>query len=188
MLRRPVAVGVALAWGVGLGGTFGCLLPYLLGYWRVHRPLPYWAIAQAAGVVLICLGVVGIVQPFVEFVKAGGTPVPVASPPRLVVSGLYRYVRNPIYVGFLIVLIGEALVFGSAGMVAYAAIAWCVGAAAVRLYEQPRLTRRFGAAYQQYLRAVPAWIPRLHPWTPTESVLTAQRDAGNHGTPDYRKE
>ncbi len=171
-----MAAGVALAWGVGIGGAFGAVLPYLLGYWRLQSPLPHWVIARAAGAVVICVGLVPIVAAFVEFVRAGGTPVPVASPPRLVVSGLYRYVRNPIYIGFLVVLLGQALVFGSAHMVAYAALAWCVAAAAVRYYEQPRLVRRFGAAYQQYLRAVPAWIPRLRPWAPSPSP-TAGHDA-----------
>jgi len=166
-MRRSVAAGIALGWGVGIGGTFGCLLPYLLGYWQPQRPLPYWAIAQAAGVVLIVLGLLPIGQAFGEFVKAGGTPVPVASPPHLVISGCYRYVRNPIYVGFVIVLAGEALVFGSPGLVGYTAIAWCVAAAAVRWYEQPRLRSRFGAEYLRYLRSVPAWIPRLHPWSPS---------------------
>jgi AhpD family alkylhydroperoxidase len=167
-MRRSAAVVIAVAWGVGVGGTFGCLLPWLLGYWHLQRPLPYWIVAQAAGVVLIGIGLVPIVQAFVEFVKAGGTPVPVASPPRLVVSGFYRYVRNPIYVGFLVILIGQALLFGSMGLVVYTVVAWCVGAAAVRFYEQPRLARRFGAEYQPYLQAVPAWIPRLRPWTPPQ--------------------
>jgi hypothetical protein len=77
-----------------------------------------------------------------EFIRANGTPVPVASPPRLVVTGSYRYVRNPIYVGFLAVLIGEVLVFGSLGLLEYAAVAWCVGAAGVRFYEEPTLARK----------------------------------------------
>lgn len=175
-MRRSAAVGIAVAWGVGVGGTFGCLLLWLLGYWRVQHPLPYWAIAEAGGVVLICLGLVPIVQALVVVVRAGGTPVPAASSLRLVVSGFYRYVRNPIYLGFLVVLIGQALVFGSMGLVVYAAVAWRVGAAAVRFYEQPRLVRRFGAEYRQYLQAVPAWIPRLHPWTP-ESVPGHRLDA-----------
>ncbi|MFI5894938.1 methyltransferase family protein [Actinoplanes sp. NPDC051513] len=161
---------------MGVGGTFGCLLPYLLGYWRVQRPLPYWGIAQTAGAGLICLGLAPIVHAFVEFVRAGGTPVPVASPPRLVVSGLYRYVRNPIYVGFLVVLTGQALVFGSAGMVVYAVVSWCVAATAVRFYEQPRLARRFGANYERYVRAVPAWIPRLHRVNPAARPPQSPRD------------
>jgi hypothetical protein len=90
----------------------------------------------------------------------------VASPPRLVVSGFYRYVRNPIYLGFLAVLAGEVLLFGSPGLLEYTALSWCIGAAAVRFYEEPVLARKFGAEYQDYRRAVRAGIPRLHPWTP----------------------
>jgi len=161
MMRRPVATVVSVAWGVALGGTFGCLLPYLLGDWHFHRPLPYWTVAQAAGGLLICAGLVPVVHSFVDFIRADGTPVPVASPPRLVVSGPYRYVRNPIYVGFVVILAGEALLFGSLGLLGYTAVAWCVGAAAVRCYEEPILARKFGADYQDYRRAVRAWVPRL---------------------------
>ena len=166
-MRRSVAAVTSIAWFVAVGGTFGCLLPYLLNYWHFHEPLPYWGIARAAGAALIAVGLVPIVDSFIEFFRADGTPVPVASPPRLVVSGFYRYVRNPIYVGFLIVLLGQALLFGSAGLLEYALIAWCVGAAAVRWYEEPRPARAFGAEYREYRRAVRAWLPRLRPWSPT---------------------
>ena len=74
--------------------------------------------------------------------------------------------RNPIYVGFLAILAGEALLFGSRGLLEYAVVAWCIGAAAVHWYEEPTLARKFGADYQAYRRAVRAWIPRPHPWTP----------------------
>jgi protein-S-isoprenylcysteine O-methyltransferase Ste14 len=165
MMRKSAAV-ISVAWGAALGGTFGCLLPYLLNDWHFHRPLAYWPVAQAAGAVLICGGLVPIVRSFVEFINANGTPVPVAAPPRLVVSGFYRYVRNPIYLGFLAVLVGETLLFGSRGLLDYTAVALCIGVAVVRFYEEPTLTRKFGAEYQQYRRAVRAWIPRLQPWTP----------------------
>ena len=168
VMRKPVAAAVSVAWGVALGGTFGCLLPYLLGYWHFHEPLPHWAVAQVVGGLLIVAGLVPIVQAFIEFIKADGTPVPPASPPRLVVSGFYRYVRNPIYAGFLAILLGEVLVFGSPGLLEYTAVAWCIGAAAVRFYEEPTLARKFGGEYQHYQRAVRAWIPRLHPWTPAQ--------------------
>jgi protein-S-isoprenylcysteine O-methyltransferase Ste14 len=163
-LRGSVAVAISVTWGVVLGGTFGCLLPYLLGDWRLHQPLPYWAVARVAGGILIAAGLVPIASSFAAFVQARGTPVPMASPPRLVVEGFYRYVRNPIYVGFLIVLAGQALLFGSRGLVDYAAVAWCIGAAAVRWYEEPTLTRKFGPEYDTYRSAVRAWIPRLRPW------------------------
>ena len=83
-------------------------------------------------------------------------------------SGFYRYVRNPIYVGFMAVLIGQALLFGSFGLVEYTVVTWCIGAAAARFYEEPILARKFGAEYQAYRRAVPAWVPRLRQWTPRQ--------------------
>lgn len=174
-MRESVAAAVGAGWGVALGGTFGCLLPYLQNDWHFHRPLPYWAVAQVAGALLIAAGLIPIAASFAEFTRAHGTPVPVASPPRLVVSGCYRYVRNPIYVGFLVVLAGEALLFGSRGLLEYAAVAWCIGAAAVRFYEEPALTRKFGAEYRNYRRAVRAWIPRLHPWSPDQPARSGAR-------------
>jgi protein-S-isoprenylcysteine O-methyltransferase Ste14 len=165
-MRRSTTAAVSVVWGAAVGGTSGYLLPYLLGDWHFRQPVPYWIVARVIGGLLICAGLVPIVQSFVDFIKADGTPVPVASPPRLVVSGFYRYVRNPIYVGFLGVLLGEVLLFGSLGLLEYTAVAWCIGAAAVRFYEEPTLARKFGAEYQAYRRAVRAWIPRLHPWTP----------------------
>jgi protein-S-isoprenylcysteine O-methyltransferase Ste14 len=95
-LRGSVAVAISVTWGVTLGGTFGCLLPYLLGDWRLHQPLPFWVVARVAGGILIAVGLVPIASSFAAFVQARGTPVPVASPPRLVVQGFYGYVRNPI--------------------------------------------------------------------------------------------
>lgn len=174
-MRKPSAAFASILWFVALGGTFGCLLPYLLNYWHFHSPLPYWDIARAVGALLICVGLIPLVRSFVDFFAAGGTPIPVAAPPRLVISGFYAYVRNPIYVGFVVVLIGQVLLFGPFGLVVYAAISWCVGAAAVRFYEEPRLVSKFGAEYEAYRRAVPAWIPRLHPWTPG-SVKVAQAE------------
>jgi len=174
-MRKSMAAAVSVAWGLALGATFGCLLPYLLNDWHFHRPLPYWAVAQVAGALLICAGLVPIAWSFAGFTRAGGTPVPVASPSHLVVSGFYRYVRNPIYVGFVATLVGEVLVTGSPGLLEYTAVAWCIGAAAVRFYEEPTLARKFGAEYQAYRRAVRAWIPRLHPWTPGTGPAAPQR-------------
>jgi len=183
-MRKSTAAAVSVAWGAVLGGTFGCLLPYLLNDWHFHRPVPYWAVAQVAGALLICAGLVPIVWSFAEFAGARGTPVPVASPPRLVVSGFYRHVRNPIYAGFAVTLIGEVLVTGSPGLLEYTAVAWCIGASAVRFYEEPTLARKFGAGYQAYRHAVRAWIPRLRPWTPgTEPAGPQQAGSERRGDP-----
>jgi len=93
-----------------------------------------------------------------------------------VVSGFYRYVRNPIYVGFVAILAGQALLFGSPGLLEYTALSWCIGAAAVRFYEEPILARKFGTAYQDYRHNVRAWVPRVHPWTPASQPRAAEPD------------
>ncbi|HVA09712.1 MAG TPA: isoprenylcysteine carboxylmethyltransferase family protein [Acidimicrobiales bacterium] len=162
-MHRRRAAAVTVTWGGVLGGTFGGLLPWLLGYWHFHEIVAHWLVAQVAGAILIAAGIASIVVAFAEFIRAQGTPVPIASPPRLVVRGPYRHVRNPIYVGFVMVLLGQTLLFGSRGLLEYTAIALGIGAAAVRFYEEPILARRFGADYDTYRNAVRAWIPRMRP-------------------------
>ena len=96
------------------------------------------------------------------------TPAPNVAPERLVVGGVYRYVRNPMYVAALAAIVGQALLLGRLGLLLYAGAIWLVAAAFVRWYEEPTLTRRFGADYEAYRRAVPAWWPQLSPWKPSE--------------------
>ena len=128
------------------------------------------------GGILLLAGLIALVRAFVRFVVEGlGTPAPVAAPERLVVGGVYRYVRNPMYVAVLAVIIGQALILGRLGLLLYAGVAWLVVAAFVRWYEEPTLSRRFGADYEAYRRAVPAWWPRLRRWKPSE------RDEPGHG-------
>jgi protein-S-isoprenylcysteine O-methyltransferase Ste14 len=164
-MRRPIAaVGSAVFFLVGPGTVVG-LIPWLLTRWQVREPLPYWAPMRVLGGILLVAGLIVLVQAFVRFVVEGlGTPVPVAAPERLVGGGLYRYVRNPMYVAILAAIVGQALLLGQLGPLLYAAASWLIAAAFVRWYEEPTLTRRFGADYEAYRRAVPAWWPRLHPW------------------------
>jgi protein-S-isoprenylcysteine O-methyltransferase Ste14 len=95
-----------------------------------------------------------------------GTPVPIAPPQRLVVVGFYRYVRNPMYVGFIVGWLGLWVIFGRASLAALtiAVIAVAFVVLFVWLYEEPTLRRKFGAEYDEYCRNVPRWIPRLRPW------------------------
>ena len=124
---------------------------------------------RVLGVILLVAGLIVLIQAFVRFVVEGlGTPAPIAAPERLVVGGLYRYVRNPMYVALLMSIIGQALFLGQFGLLLYVAALWLISAAFVRWYEEPTLTRRFGADYQAYRQAVPAWWPRMHPWEPSE--------------------
>ena len=122
---------------------------------------------RVLGVMLLVAGLIVLVRAFVRFVVEGlGTPAPIAAPERLVVGGLYRYVRNPMYVAILGAIIGQALLLGQLGLLLYAAALWLISAGFVRWYEEPTLTRRFGTEYEAYRRAVPAWWPRLRPWKP----------------------
>jgi protein-S-isoprenylcysteine O-methyltransferase Ste14 len=168
-MRRPTAaVGSALFFLLAPGMVAG-LIPWLLTHWQAREPLPYWAPMRVFGGILLLAGLIALIRAFVRFVVEGfGTPAPVAAPERLVVGGVYRYVRNPMYVAVLVVIVGQALLLGRLRLLLYAAAAWLVVAAFVRWYEEPTLTRRFGADYEAYRRAVPAWWPRLRPWEPGE--------------------
>ena len=170
-MRRPTAaVGSALFFVLAPGVVVG-LIPWLLTRWQARTPLLYyyWAPVRVIGMIVLVAGVIVLVGAFARFVMEGlGTPAPVAAPERLVVGGVYRYVRNPMYVAVLAAIIGQALLLGRLGLLLYAGAAWLVVAAFVRWYEEPTLTRRFGADYEAYRRAVPAWWPRLRPWEPSE--------------------
>ncbi len=166
MRRSTAAIGSA-AFFVVAPGTFAGLGPWLITHWEFHKPLPNWVIAQAVGILLIGAGLVPPIHAFVQFAKAGGTPMPLTPTQRLVVSGFNRYVRNPMYLGLLIVIVGQALLFGQFSLLLYAAAGLAVTAAFVRWYEEPTLIHQFGAEYEAYRRAVPAWWPRLHPWAPS---------------------
>lgn len=172
-MRTSTAAAGSVAFFIAAPTVVAGLIPWLITHWEFHQPLEYWVIAQAIGVLLICVGLVPVVSTFVEFVKARGTPMPGAPTQRLVVTGFNRYIRNPIYFGLLLVVIGQALLFGSLGLLIYTALGWVLWAAFVRWYEEPTLTRQFGAAYQAYRRAVPPWWPRLHPWTPNPKASAA---------------
>lgn len=169
MRKRSAALGSIVFYVVGPGGVVG-LVPWLITRWEMREPLPYWLVAQIVGGVLVAAAAAVLVHAFVRFVAEGiGTPVPAAAPQRLVVGGLYRYVRNPMYVALLAGVLGQALLLGQLSLVVYAAFVWAAPAAFVRWYEEPTLLKRFGADYEEYRRAVPAWLPRLRPWYPAGS-------------------
>jgi protein-S-isoprenylcysteine O-methyltransferase Ste14 len=172
MHRTRAAVGSAVFFVVAPGVVAG-LVPWWLTGWRTRSWLPApldWLTVplRVIGVVLIAAGAAALIGAFVRFVVEGlGTPAPIAPPEELVVGGLYRYVRNPMYVSVLACLIGQFLVLGQPVLLLYTALAFGAVFAFVRLYEEPTLSRRFGARYDEYRRAVPGWWPRLRPYTPT---------------------
>lgn len=99
---------------------------------------------------------------FWNFLKEGrGTPAPIDAPKELVAVGFYRYVRNPMYVGVLAIILGHFLWFGFWNLLIYAIVVFAAFHIFVTYYEEPTLKRQFGAAYEEYLQNVPRWIPRL---------------------------
>jgi protein-S-isoprenylcysteine O-methyltransferase Ste14 len=168
-MRRPAAAALSAGFFVVAPGTVVGLIPWSITRWRVRRRLPGQVVVQVVGAVLIATGLVPAGSAFVEFVKAGGTPIPLAPTDRLVVSGFNRYVRNPMYLGLLTAVVGQALIFGNVRLLLYAAAVWVAPAAFVHWYEEPTLARQFGEDYEAYRRAVPAWWPRTRPWSPVLS-------------------
>jgi protein-S-isoprenylcysteine O-methyltransferase Ste14 len=143
-------------------GTMGGLVPFLLTGWVSHDPP---AVVFALGALLLVGGAAVLLYAFARFVLEGaGTPAPVAPTERLVVGGLYRHVRNPMYLAVTATIVGQALMLGQYWLLAYAALFVTTTAAFVILYEEPTLGRQFGAQYDSYRSAVPGWWPRLHAW------------------------
>jgi protein-S-isoprenylcysteine O-methyltransferase Ste14 len=134
-------------------------------------------------VALLAAGAVVLVQAFVRFVVEGvGSPAPIAPTRQLVIGGPYRYVRNPMYLAVVAVIVGQALALGQPGLLAYAAVVAGAMAAFAHGYEEPTLSRRFGAQYQAYRRAVSAWWPCRHPWQPGQATTPpATRGDRGHG-------
>jgi protein-S-isoprenylcysteine O-methyltransferase Ste14 len=162
--RSAAAFGSFLFFLVAPGVVVG-LIPWWITRWRTGDEY-VWPI-RVAGVVLLVVGAAVLASAFTRFVTEGtGTPAPVAPTRRLVIGGLYRYVRNPMYVAVLATIVGEALVLGRVVLLAYGAVVATAFAAFVRFYEEPTLARTFGGGYEEYRRAVPGWWPRLRPWTP----------------------
>lgn len=138
------------------------MIPWWLTGWETSSsPWPL----RVLGLALIAVGTIVLLDAFRRFVVEGlGTPAPVAPTENLVVGGLYRHVRNPMYLAVDATIVGQALLLGRPVLLVYAALFAAIVAAFVRWYEEPTLIRTFGAEYEAYRRAVPAWWPRRTPW------------------------
>jgi protein-S-isoprenylcysteine O-methyltransferase Ste14 len=161
MTRARAAAGTLVFLVVAPGVVAG-LVPWLLTGWdSTDPPLAL----QVAGALLLAGGVLVLLHAFARFVTEGlGTPAPIAPTERLVVGGLYRYVRNPMYLAVGATIVGQALLLGRWVLLAYAAVFGLVVAAFVRGYEEPTLRETYGEEYDEYRRAVPGWWPRRTPW------------------------
>ncbi|XVV16549.1 methyltransferase family protein [Actinoplanes sp. CA-131856] len=164
MRRSLAAAGSAIFFALA-PGTVAALAPWLLTGWHLGAPFAHWLPVRLLGLVILLAGTAFLIQAFIRFVVEGlGTPAPTAPPTHLVVGGVYRYVRNPMYVAVTAAILGQSLLLWRPVLLVYAAVATAAMVTFVVAYEQPALTRRFGADYTTYRQSVPGWWPRLTPW------------------------
>jgi protein-S-isoprenylcysteine O-methyltransferase Ste14 len=134
--------------------------------WGLWQSVPATRIIlPVVGAICICLGLVLMITTIRLFVTVGkGTLAPWEPPQRLVVQGVYRYVRNPMISGVLFVLLGESALTASVPLLRWFLTFAVINAIYIPLMEEPMLVRRFGEDYLVYKRNVPRWIPRWKPW------------------------
>lgn len=143
-------------------GSITVLIPYLLLNFQLHLIPVKLGNYRYLGLIPIILGLIAYLWTAWDFTfKGKGTPAPISAPKVLMVSGLYRYVRNPMYIGILMILLGEALFFKEVILLVYTCLMFLSFHRFVKYYEEHDLTRQFGAAYKLYCHAIPRWFPRF---------------------------
>jgi protein-S-isoprenylcysteine O-methyltransferase Ste14 len=169
-VNRAAAGVASAAFFVAAPGVVAGLVPWLLTGWALPPASTTSLIVRgclAAAAVLS--GLVVLIGAFVRFVREGaGTPAPVAPTDRLVIGGMFRFVRNPMYLAVVTILLGQCVLLTSTTLLIYTALVWAAMAAFVRGYEEPVLAARYGQRYEDYRRNVHAWWPRLTPWRPVD--------------------
>jgi protein-S-isoprenylcysteine O-methyltransferase Ste14 len=162
MRKLRATLGSAAFFVIAPGIVAGVVPWYLSDGWARHdiaaRPL-----LVVAGAALVLSGAAALIGTFALYVIDGtGTPAPIAPTNALVVRGLNRFVRNPMYLAVVAIVVGQALMLAQPVLFAYAAIVFGLMAAFARWYEEPVLRDRYGIQYDAYCARVPAWIPRAH--------------------------
>lgn len=164
-MKRPAAVLGSAIFFIVVPCVVAGVVPWLItnGY---HAPVTSSSAMILLGGALIAAGLPFLIHSFARFAIDGlGTPAPVAPTAKLVVSGVYRHVRNPMYLAVLSIILGQAMLFASASILIYGAVAGAAMVLFVMIYEEPTLQQTFGAQYDAYRQNVPGWLPRLTPWT-----------------------
>lgn len=163
--RRTRAAWASALYFVAAPGVLAGLVPWWMTRWNPRPPLLALELTRGIGAVLIVAGVLELVDAFGRFALQGlGTPAPFAPARRLVVTGAYRYVRNPMYVAVAAVILGQGLLLGDWRLIVYAVLLWLACHMFVVSYEEPVLLQTFGAEYETFRANVRRWIPRVTPW------------------------
>ena len=148
-------------------GIVAGVIPWSISLYVQQPPLFGLEPMRWLGVLLLALGAVLLAETFARFALQGlGTPAPIAPTRTLVVTGSYRFVRNPMYVAVVSLILGQGLLFGNWLVLAYGAVVWLTVHLFVLSYEEPTLRRSYGEQYERYCANVRRWIPRLTPFTP----------------------
>lgn len=163
--RRTMAIAGSIVFFLLTPVTVAGWVPWWISHWTMHPAFRGWIALRFVGVALIVCGLPILVNSFARFALEGsGTPAPRFGTQFLIVSGFYRYVRNPMYCAVIAIIVGQGLLLGSRGILLYAVILWTLVHLFVLFYEEPSLLKSFGAEYYMYRAHVPRWIPRLTPW------------------------
>lgn len=151
----------SLLWTLLLPGFFAGYLPWT--YFGVREVDFTWSDPlHLVGATLVIAGSALLLTCIYEFARSGrGTLSPVDPPKELVVQGLYRFVRNPMYLSVLTIVLGEILLTRSVPLALYWLGFFTAASLFVRGYEEPTLRRQFGESYERYVRTVPRWVPRF---------------------------
>jgi len=160
-MRKPLAVAGSAVFLVIAPGFVAGVVPLWISHWLFAPPFFGLQASRFAGLALLALGLIGLLDSFARFALQGlGTPAPILPTRHLVVTGLYRYVRNPMYVAVVSTILGQGLLFGISALIVYGLAVWLLFHLFVLLYEEPTLKASFGAEYDRYRAEVPRWIPR----------------------------
>lgn len=152
-----------IAFTILVPGTVTVVLPYWI-LTQIAVDAPRFGTLEIAGILVVLIGLAVYFRCVWSFAASGGaTPAPIDAPKRLVGEGLYRYVRNPMYLGVFAVLAGEAMLFRAGSIALYALGCWGFWHTFVIVYEEPTLERDLGDAYRRYCAQVPRWWPRRTP-------------------------
>ena len=164
-MRKILAIVGSAIFLIIAPGFIAGLAPWWITRWRVEPPLLGMPVLRLAGGILTALGILGLLDSFIRFAVQGlGTPAPVFPTRHLVVTGLYRFVRNPMYVAVVSAILGQALILGSVTLLEYGGLVWLLFHVFVLAYEEPTLRASFGSEYKVFCAEVPRWMPRFTPW------------------------